>query len=153
MELCTRTFTSPLLFNLSLSLPSSNSVLLLRANTRRPFKFNSIKLSSFTSHNINHFQPLLYHHSSSPFTVSASSSSPSVSLGTENDPLPADLNVTETAEPNSKVCSDFTYSFLQTSSSFIFSVWKKKFNLGDSFGYFLMIGSKIKMWIRICHLI
>ncbi|XP_061342194.1 trigger factor-like protein TIG, Chloroplastic [Gastrolobium bilobum] len=105
MELCTRTFTSVLRFhfNPSFSLPSSKS-LILRANSG-PSKVKSFKLSSFTPH-LHLFQPFLYHHSSSPFTVSASSSSSSsssVARGTENDPLPADLKVSETEEPNSRI--------------------------------------------------
>ena len=105
MELCTRTFTSFFLFNPS----SSSNPLFLRANAnaKTPFKFNSLKLSSFPPH-IHLFQPFLSPHTSSPFTLSAasassSSSSSSVAVGTEQDRLPAELNVTETAEPNSRV--------------------------------------------------
>ncbi|AET00600.1 putative peptidylprolyl isomerase [Medicago truncatula] len=100
MELCTRTFTTTSLpFNPSFSLPSSSSSsssisLHLHSNTTlKPFKFN---LSS------SFIQPSLYHHTSSPFTVSASSSS-SVELFPENDRLPAQLKVTETKESNSRV--------------------------------------------------
>ncbi|CAL5190703.1 unnamed protein product [Lathyrus oleraceus] len=98
MELCTRTLTNSLLFNPSFSLSSSNS-LLLRFNTSlKPFKFN---LSSFTSH-IQ--QPSLYHHTSSPFAISASSSSPSsLSLDSEENRLRDKLNVTTTEEANSRV--------------------------------------------------
>ncbi|CAK8538853.1 unnamed protein product [Lathyrus sativus] len=93
MELCTRTFTSSLLFNPSFSLSYSNS-LLLRFNTSlKPFKFN---LSYFTS---RIQQPSLYHRTSSPFTISASS----VSLDIENDRLPAKLKVSLTEESNSRV--------------------------------------------------
>ncbi|KAK2431749.1 hypothetical protein P8452_44868 [Trifolium repens] len=101
MELCTRTFKT-LFFNPSFSLPSSssNSHLLRLNNTLKPFKFNSFNLSSF-------IQPSLYHHTSSPFTISASSSSSSssspVELYSENDRLPAKLKVTETPESNSRV--------------------------------------------------
>ncbi|CAJ1971453.1 unnamed protein product [Sphenostylis stenocarpa] len=100
MELCTRTFTSFLLFNPSFS---SNS-LLLRANANAtPFKFNSLKLSSFSPH-IHLFRPFISPHtSSSSFTVSAASSSSSVAVGTEQDRLPAELKVTETEQPNSSV--------------------------------------------------
>ncbi|KAK7300014.1 hypothetical protein RJT34_10845 [Clitoria ternatea] len=103
MELCTRTFTSFLLFNPSISSHSSNSSLLLR-NTATPFKSNSLKLSTFTPY-VHLFQPFLYHHNSSPFTVlaSSSSSSSSVAVGTEKDRLPAELKVTETEESNSSV--------------------------------------------------
>ncbi|TKY57345.1 Trigger factor protein TIG [Spatholobus suberectus] len=98
MELCTRTFTSFLLFNASFS---SNS-LLVRANANvTPFKFNSVKLSSLSPH-IHLFQPFPSRQSSSPFTLSASSSS-SVALGPEQDRLPAELKITETEEPNSRV--------------------------------------------------
>lgn len=108
MELCT-----PTLIHLNPSFSStSNSLLLLRGNTR-PSKPNSLKLSSFTPR--IQVQPFLYHYSSaSPFTVSAkTSSSSSVALGTENDRLPAELDVTETEESNSTVCS--YYPFLSES--------------------------------------
>ncbi|KAK7371977.1 hypothetical protein VNO80_05344 [Phaseolus coccineus] len=103
MELCTRTFTSFLLSN---SFFSSNT-LLLPANAKATvFKFNSLKLSSFSPH-IHLFQPFQFPHTSfsSPFTVSAtsSSSSSSVAVGTEQDRLPAELNVTETEQLNSTV--------------------------------------------------
>ncbi|XP_020223145.1 trigger factor-like protein TIG, Chloroplastic [Cajanus cajan] len=101
MELCTLTITSSLLFNPSFS---SNSFLPLRANANAtiPFKFNSLKLSSFSPH-VHLFQPVRSRHTSSPFTLSASSSSSSVAVGTEKDHLPAELKVTETEEPNSRV--------------------------------------------------
>ncbi|WJX64800.1 hypothetical protein P8452_49535 [Trifolium repens] len=100
MELCTRTFKTSLFFNPSFSLPSSssssssNSHLLRLNNTLKPFKFN-----------LSFIQPSLYHHTSSPFTISASSSSSSspVELYSENDRLPAKLKVTETPESNSRV--------------------------------------------------
>ncbi|KAL5101262.1 hypothetical protein RYX36_005589 [Vicia faba] len=95
MELCTRTVTNSLLFNPSFSFSSSNSLLLRFSTCLKPFKFN---LSSFTSH-IQ--QTSLYHHTSSPFTVSASSSS--ASLDFENDRLLAELKVTQTEEANSRV--------------------------------------------------
>ncbi|KAL9316694.1 hypothetical protein ACSQ67_017695 [Phaseolus vulgaris] len=101
MELCTRTFTSFLLSN---SFFSSNP-LLLPANAKATvFKFNSLKLSSFSPH-IHLFQPFHSPHTSfsSPFTVSAASSSSSVAVGTEQDRLPAELNVTETEQLNSTV--------------------------------------------------
>ncbi|RDX98833.1 Trigger factor-like protein TIG, Chloroplastic, partial [Mucuna pruriens] len=111
MELCSPTFTSFFLFNPSLTI-TSNSVPLrtnvtpfkfnsvpLRTNVT-PFKFNSLKLSSFSPH-VHLFQPILYRHTSSPFTLSASSSS--VALGTEEDYLPAQLMVTQAEEPNSGV--------------------------------------------------
>ncbi|GAU25069.1 hypothetical protein TSUD_257630 [Trifolium subterraneum] len=97
MELCTRTFKTSLFFNPSFSLSSSNSHLLRFNTTLKPFKFSSINLSSF-------IQPSIYHHtSSSPFTISASSSSSSVELYSENDRLPAKLKVSETPESNSRV--------------------------------------------------
>ncbi|KAK2377909.1 trigger factor protein TIG, Chloroplastic [Trifolium repens] len=105
MELCTHSFKTSLFFNPSFSLPSSSSSSnshLLRFNTTlKPFKFNSFNLSTF-------IQPSLYHHTSSPFTISASSSSSSsssspVELYSENDRLPAKLKVTETPESNSRV--------------------------------------------------
>lgn len=80
---------------------------------KHPSIFNSLKLSSFWPH-IHLFQPFLSPHTSSPFTLSAasaSSSSSSVAVGTEQDRLPAELNVTETAEPNSRVCSFFFFFF------------------------------------------
>ncbi|CAJ2633911.1 unnamed protein product [Trifolium pratense] len=99
MELCTHTFKTSLFFNPSFSLTSSssssNSHLLRFNNTLKPFKFSSFNLSSF-------IQPSLYHHTSSPFTISASSSS-SVELFSENDRLPAELKVSETPESNSRV--------------------------------------------------
>ncbi|KAL2316709.1 hypothetical protein Fmac_030585 [Flemingia macrophylla] len=101
MEVCTRTFTSFLLFNPSFS---SNS-LPLRANAKAttPFKFSSLKLSYFSPH-VQLSQPFRSRRTSSPFTLSASSSSSSsVSVGTEKDRLPAELKVTETEEPNSRV--------------------------------------------------
>lgn len=106
MELCTRTFTSFLLFNPSFS---PNSVFLrANPNATTPLKFNSLKLSSFSPH-VHLFQPFLSPHISSPFTLSAaaSASSSSVAVGTEQDRLPAELKVTETEEPNSRVCSFF----------------------------------------------
>ncbi|RDX94296.1 hypothetical protein CR513_23333, partial [Mucuna pruriens] len=51
-------------------------------------------LSSFS----HIFQPFLFGHTSSPFTLSASSS---VALGKENDHLLAHLKVTQIEEPNS----------------------------------------------------
>lgn len=119
MELCTRNFTSFLLFNSSFS---SNSVL-LRANAyATPFKFNSLKLSSFSPHNHIHlFRPFLSRHTSSPFTLSAAAAAPSsssqVALDTEKDTLPAELKVTETGESNSTVCSSSS-SFLIHFSQF-----------------------------------
>lgn len=95
MELCTRTFTTTsLLFNPSFSLPSSSSNSL---HLHLHSKFNSFNLSS------SFIQPSLFHHTSSPFTVSASPSSSSVELFPENDRLPAELKVTETKESNSRV--------------------------------------------------
>lgn len=119
MELCTRTFTTTSLpFNPSFSLPSSSSSssisLHLHSNTTlKPFKFN---LSS------SFIQPSLYHHTSSPFTVSASSSSSSssVELFPENDRLPAQLKVTETKESNSRVCLTFFLFFFFTLFQFYF---------------------------------
>ncbi|KAG5081701.1 Trigger factor-like protein TIG, Chloroplastic [Glycine soja] len=102
MELCTRTFTSFLLFNPSFS---PNSVFLrANPNATTPLKFNSLKLSSFSPH-VHLFQPFLSPHISSPFTLSAaaSASSSSVAVGTEQDRLPAELKVTETEEPKSRV--------------------------------------------------
>lgn len=110
MELCTRTFTSFLLSN---SFFSSNP-LLLPANAKATvFKFNSLKLSSFSPH-IHLFQPFHSPHTSfsSPFTVSAASSSSSVAVGTEQDRLPAELNVTETEQLNSTVWSFFFHSYV-----------------------------------------
>ncbi|KAK7276888.1 hypothetical protein RIF29_18034 [Crotalaria pallida] len=105
--LSTQTFTTFLrYFNPSLS---SNSVLLLRRGNnaqRRPPSSNSNHSFKLSSH---HFQPPFLHHhhhpnpSSSPFTVSASSSSSSATIATENDRLPADLKVTQTQEPNSRI--------------------------------------------------
>ena len=132
MELCTRTFTSFFLFNPS----SSSNPLFLRANAnaKTPFKFNSLKLSSFPPH-IHLFQPFLSPHTSSPFTLSAasassSSSSSSVAVGTEQDRLPAELNVTETAEPNSRVCSFFFFFFPLYP---YFSVWFNATIICESF--------------------
>lgn len=85
----------------------------LMPTLKHPSIFNSLKLSSFWPH-IHLFQPFLSPHTSSPFTLSAasaSSSSSSVAVGTEQDRLPAELNVTETAEPNSRVCSFFFFFF------------------------------------------
>jgi hypothetical protein len=125
MELCTRTFKTSLFFNPSFSLPSSSNSHLLRLNnTLKPFKFNSFNLSSF-------IQPSLYHHTSSPFTISASSSSSSpVELYSENDRLPAKLKVTETPESNSRVCSSFfTTIFSFTLSQFFICVALLMLNL------------------------
>jgi hypothetical protein len=124
MELCTRTFKT-LFFNPSFSLPSSssNSHLLRLNNTLKPFKFN-----------LSFIQPSLYHHTSSPFTISASSSSSSssspVELYSENDRLPAKLKVTETPESNSRVCSSFfTTIFSFTLSQFFICVALLMLNL------------------------
>lgn len=104
MELCTRTFTTTsLLFNPSFSLPSSSSSNSLHLHLHS--KFNSFNLSSSS------IQPSLFHHTSSPFTVSASPSSSSVELFPENDRLPAELKVTETKESNSRVCVTFFFFF------------------------------------------
>jgi hypothetical protein len=121
MELCTRTFKTSLFFNPSFSLPSSSNSHLLRLNnTLKPFKFNSFNLSSF-------IQPSLYHHTSSPFTISASSSSSSpVELYSENDRLPAKLKVTETPESNSRVCSSFfttIFAFTLSQIFFVLHCW------------------------------
>lgn len=126
MELCTtRTFTTS--FSLPSSSSSSNS---LRSNTvikpfqfQFKFKFNSFNLSSFTPH----IQPSLSIHTSSPFTISASSSSSSVSLDSENDLLPAQLKVTETEESDSRVCSfyaaffNFIFPFINADDIYVFS--------------------------------
>ncbi|XP_014502905.1 trigger factor-like protein TIG, Chloroplastic [Vigna radiata var. radiata] len=99
MELCTQTFTSFLLPN---SFISSNKILLLANANTSVFKFNSLKL--FAPHD-HLFQPFIsrYNSFSSPFTVSAASSSSSVAVGTEQDRLPAELKVTETEQLNSTV--------------------------------------------------
>ncbi|XP_047171275.1 trigger factor-like protein TIG, Chloroplastic isoform X2 [Vigna umbellata] len=99
MELCTRTFTS---FLLPSSFLSSNKILLLANANSSVFKFNSLKL--FAPHD-HLFQPFIsrYNSFSSPFTVSAASSSSSVAVGTEQDRLPAELKVTETEQLKSTV--------------------------------------------------
>ncbi|KAL1307424.1 hypothetical protein AAHE18_17G031400 [Arachis hypogaea] len=117
MELCSRTLTTLLhRTSPSSSSSSSSSNSLLRATTcnyATPSKSsNYFNLSSSHYHNhhvLHHFQqqPFLFHHyhgSFSPFTVSASSSSAAASSTEEKmDRLPAELNVTETQEPNSRV--------------------------------------------------
>ncbi|MED6125737.1 hypothetical protein PIB30_071561 [Stylosanthes scabra] len=118
MELCSRTLTTLL----HLTSPSSSSNSLLRSTTcnyATPSKStNYFNLSSSQSHYHNHNhhvlhrfqqqQPYLFHHhqsSFSSFVVSASSSSSSVAASSteELDRLPAELKVSETQEPNSRV--------------------------------------------------
>ncbi|KAI9108615.1 hypothetical protein K1719_020499 [Acacia pycnantha] len=67
----------------------------------KPKAFNSLKLSSL-NRQIQLFQLGSYRQNSCLHTVLASSSS-SVTADTEIDQLPADLNVIETQEPNSRV--------------------------------------------------
>jgi trigger factor len=65
----------------------------------------SLKLLS-PSRLIHHLQPLPFPRNPCQFAVSASSSSSSsssVALGNEKDRLPADIEVKETEEPNSRV--------------------------------------------------
>ncbi|KAI4307948.1 hypothetical protein L6164_031072 [Bauhinia variegata] len=103
MELCSGSFRTVLHFN-----PSPGRLCVLSANffsLQDPFlrkkttAFNSLKHSSFTRQ-IHLLQPLPNHQNFCRLTVSASSS---VALGTEKDQLPAELKVTETEEPNSRV--------------------------------------------------
>ncbi|KAI4306152.1 hypothetical protein L6164_029453 [Bauhinia variegata] len=102
MELCSGSFRIVPHFNPSprLAFLSANFVSFqdpfLQKKTRA---LNSLKHSSFTRQ-IHLLQPSLNHLSFSRLKVSASSSA---TLGTEKDQLPAELKVTETAEPNSRV--------------------------------------------------
>ncbi|KAF7831329.1 trigger factor-like protein TIG, Chloroplastic [Senna tora] len=105
MELCSGSFRTILNFNPSpprLSLLSSNSLSLRNSFLHcKPRTSNSLRHSSSSSRQIQLFQPSLHRrHNSRRLTVSASSS---VAVGTEEDRLPADLNVTETENPNSSV--------------------------------------------------
>ncbi|MED6160984.1 hypothetical protein PIB30_056385 [Stylosanthes scabra] len=120
MELCSRTLTTLLHRTYpSPSSSSSSSNSLLRATTcnyatpSKSTNYFNLSSSQFHYHYHNHHvlhhfqqQPYLFHHhqsSSSSFKVSASSSSVAASSKEELDRLPAELNVTETQEPNSRV--------------------------------------------------
>ncbi|KAJ4725175.1 Trigger factor [Melia azedarach] len=102
MELCITSSTKILNLNpinrteVLFSVSPKNSAL----QFKNQIYFNSDKLSSSSRQFHFHLQQTQIHRS--PFRVSASASS-SVALGPEKDRLPADIEVTETEEPNSRV--------------------------------------------------
>lgn len=105
MELWSRSLRTLLHFNPSpprISLPSSSSL-----SFQNSFLHSKPKTSISLKHSSSTRQiQLLHRQNSRRLVVSASSS---VALGTEKDRLPADLNVTETEEPNSRVRSCISF--------------------------------------------